>query len=216
MPKENQDNPSGQEGQDDGIDNSAWKNDSKTQKLIAEINDLKKKAGRVDALETANTEREAAEQEATRQAEIKKAESEKRYEDAGKLKDEAHKKEMDALKSDLVTSNLRSELAVAGFEKRGVDLIANEYNAEKFDSIADYVKAAVENKDNAPFLGKPGRTQFVPPSETNNGGGTGTLTNEQIRSLQKSEKQEDRLTAQKYLEKYYSENKSFPAGFSDG
>jgi len=169
-----------------------------------------------DSLEKANVEREAEAKTAARDAEIKKAEGEKRYEDAARLKEEAHNLEVAGLRKELVTSNLRSELAVAGFEKRGVDLLASEYDSGKHESIADYVKASLADDGNKPFLsGKP-RLQFRPPSEVVTGGGTGTLTNEQIKAMQKSDKQEDRIAAQKYLEKIFKETNSLPPGFADG
>jgi len=180
-----------------------------------ELQWVKDMGAELKALKDKDAAREAADADAASKAEQDKLTAAGKFDEAKALYEQRIKDTDATHKAELAKRDLKAELAMAGFEKRGVDLLTTEYDAKTSGSIADYVKAALADDGNKPFIGKT-RLQFRPPTEVVEGGGTGSLTNEQIRAMQKSAKQEDRLAAQAYLSRYYDEHKGFPSGFTDG
>jgi hypothetical protein len=178
------------------------------------VKQLKAKAARVDQLEREKAEREEASRKAAQEAEIKRAEDAKNYEEANRLRDEAYKAEIEALKKQNTTSELKAQLAAKDFGERGIDLLAIEYNPETHGDISDYVKSVTENEANKVLLKDTAtRTPLDPMGRLPGSGGSSVLNNDQIKALIKSDKPEERTKGLKYLEDYYDKNGGLPPGY---
>jgi hypothetical protein len=178
------------------------------------VKQLKAKAARVDQLEREKAEREEASKKAAQEAEIKRAEDAKNYEEANRLRDEVYKAEIDKLKRQNTTSELKAQLAAKDFGERGIDLLAIEYNPETHGDIGDYVKAVTENEANKVLLKDTStRTPLDPMGKLPGSGGSSVLNNDQIKALTKSDKPEERAKGLKYLEDYYDKHGGLPPGY---
>jgi hypothetical protein len=178
------------------------------------VKDLKVRAARADALEKEIADRKVADKKAEDDAAIKKAEDAKNYEEAQRLRDEAHQAEIDALKRKNTTFELKAALAAEGFGKRGIDFLATEYSAKEHPDIADYVKTVTEAEENKVFLKEAGERKPLDamgklPANT----GSSNLSNDQIRALKASDDPNDRAKGRKYLEDYYDKHGSLPPGY---
>lgn len=105
-------------------------------------------------------------------AKRKKAEEEGNYKQIISDMDAKFKDAQKQFEAQLKDRDLRLDLANAGFSARGIDLLSKEYDGTT--ELADYVKACVDNKDNAVFLkqqegaGIPPNPIGNPSSQTNN------------------------------------------------
>jgi hypothetical protein len=186
-------------------------------KQLAWVKSLQQDSARLKALEADVAAKESSAAEAARLEQIKLAEGEKRYEDAMKLKDAEAQTKIDALEKKVLKAELSTALLGKGSKNSdGFFKVAMaEYDSTKHASIDAYAESLKTNETYAGFFGE-SQAPPTPPGKLPATGGTGTLTNEQIKALKKSDKQEERSKAIRYLEDWWDKNGSLPPGYVSG
>jgi hypothetical protein len=162
------------------------------------------------ALREEKAARLAAEEQSRKEAEIKKAEAEGRYEDAMKAK----QAEIDSInakyKTELTQRDVTAELLKAGFKNetflRGA---VTGYDAEK-STIADYVAELAKDEANKMFLGEAVAPVLTPPTGSPGTGPPKALTVEQLHALENSTDREERKKAREYLRQYREKHGKYP------
>ena len=202
MPEENVPK-SAQQTDPQDLTNSDVREHAKFKAVIKELSELKQ----------ANADRTAAEEQSKKDADVKKAEGELRYKDALELR----QKEYDTLKAahakEIQHRDVTTELMKHGFTN---DLFLKGAVAG-FDpgkgSIEDFAKGVVEDDANKQFLPSTDERKALKPPGHTPATGSKQMSSEQIKAMQQSNKQEDRLAAVKYLEDYFNANHTLPPGF---
>lgn len=162
--------------QNDGAEQQTEQNRELTNRDVKNDPLFIKMATRVAELERAEKERLDAAEKSKREAEIKRAQEEQRYNDAIEMQKAEHDREIGKLRIEIRDEKLLNGLQAVGFDPRGAKVLIGEYDAETHGEIDAYVKACFENDDNKVYLRAPGeqRQPAQAPPTVKVGGGAMT------------------------------------------
>jgi hypothetical protein len=188
--------------------NSDWKAHPLTQKLTSELSQLK----------AAQAEIAEREKKQAREAEIKKATEKEQFSEAVKVYEKQIEEMESKYKKDLLHRDLGFKLALAGFQNdKFIKGAIADYDSDKFENPSAYVDALLSDESNKPFLANAQAVPGVPgapgkPSVS----GSGPMTREKIKAMQKSDDPKERAAVRKYLTEYFEKHGALPASLREG
>jgi hypothetical protein len=186
-----------QEQQPD-LNNSGWKSHPLTQKIIAELSELKR----------VEQERQEKAKIEAREAELKKAEEEGRLKEAleklrSEIESEKKKHAHELMKRDLMAEILKTGVNNDVFIRGALAGYSDESG-----TIQEYVAALMSDEANKVFLPQQDGSRPVPPRKIPSS--TGPVSWEKIKAETKSPDPEVRAKARAAIEAHYRETKQWP------